>query len=282
MSDGRSAEAAAERRKVAPYYAGGGSLRAKHELVKAQRAPDFVGWVLDQLSVPRDAHVLDAGAGWGRFTWPLIERFQLKPSRVVASDVFTEAVRETRAAGEERGHHVKFVVADIAALPFRDATFDWTLANHVLYHVPALGTGVRELRRVLRRGGTLVATTNADDIPVAIYDYHREALGRLGVPAKRPQPSPFSLRNGEAILRAAFGDVTLRVFSADFAYPTVDEFMAAYERTGTFRLAVEHERVPAEALLAAVREVAIERRTESGCLPSPIKMGVFLCVADGT
>lgn len=217
----------------------------------------------------------------GRFTWPLIERFQLEPSRVVACDVFTETVRETRAAGDERGHHIELVVADIAALPFRDAAFDWALANHVLYHVPALNAGVCELRRVLRRRGTLVATTNADDIPVAIYDCHHEALDRLGTPAEPPRPSPFSLRNGEAVLRAAFGDVTLLVFSADFAYPTVDNFMAAYESTGTFKLAVKHGGVPAEALLAAVREVAAERWAESGSLLSPIKMGVFLCVADG-
>lgn len=281
MSDPRSAEAAAERGQVAPYFAGGGSLRAKHDLVKAQRAPDFVAWVLDQLTIPSDARLLDAGAGWGRFTWPLIERFHLEPSRVVASDVFTETVRETRAAGEERGHGIPLVVADIAALPFRDAAFDWALANHVLYHVPALETGVRELRRVLRRGGTLVATTNADDIPVAIYDCHREALRRLGLPVEPREPSPFSLNNGEAILRTAFRAVTLRVFAADFVYPTVDDFMAAYERTGTFKLAVEHEHVPAGALLATVRDVATERRATSGSLPSPIKMGVFLCPADG-
>jgi hypothetical protein len=167
MSDQWSARAAAERRRVAPYYAGGGLLRAKHELVRGQRAPDFVGWVLDQLSIPCEAHVLDAGAGWGRFTWPLIERFE--PSRVVACDMFTDAIKEARAAGDQRGHHIPLVVADIAALPFRDAAFDWVLANHVLYHVPARRDLIRQTalhaaaatagRRGMRSGSMTSATT---------------------------------------------------------------------------------------------------------------------------
>lgn len=74
----------------------------------------------------------------------------------------------------------------------------------------------------------------------------------------------------------------LRVFSADFAYPAVDDFMEAYEHSGTFELAIGHGHVPAKALLAAVREVARERWTARRSLPSPIKMGVFLCVADRT
>ena len=271
-------DAAAERRRVAPYYAGG-SLRAKHELASAQGAPDFVGWVLDQLLIPGSARVLDAGAGWGRFTWPLIERFGLDPSRVVALDVFPDVAEQARAAGEEHGHRIAPVVADIAALPFRDAAFDLVLANHVLYHVPALEDGVRELRRVLRPTGTLMATTNADDVPVAVFDCHRDALRRLGLPVEPERPSPFSLSNGEGVLRTVFADVTLRVLEADFAYQTVGDFMATYERTGTFRLAVESLRLRESTLLAAVRESAAERLAVHGRLPSSFKMGVFLCVS---
>lgn len=49
------------------------------------------------------------------------------------------------------------VKADICALPFRDNSFDFILCNHVLEHIPDDVTAMKELYRVLKRGGTLIA-----------------------------------------------------------------------------------------------------------------------------
>jgi SAM-dependent methyltransferase len=50
------------------------------------------------------------------------------------------------------------VVADVQALPFREGVFDAVKATEVLEHVPDPATALAECRRVLRRGGHLVAT----------------------------------------------------------------------------------------------------------------------------
>lgn len=81
------------------------------------------------------------------------------------------------------------------------------------------------------------------------------------------------------MLEAAFADMSLRVFEADFAYRSVDDFLAAYETTGRFRLAVANLHLPADGLPASVRTVAAERFAAQGCLPSPVRMGVFLATA---
>lgn len=49
------------------------------------------------------------------------------------------------------------VKADICALPFRDNSFDFILCNHVLEHITDDVTAMKELYRVLKRGGTLIA-----------------------------------------------------------------------------------------------------------------------------
>ena len=49
------------------------------------------------------------------------------------------------------------VKADICALPFRDNSFDFILCNHVLEHIPDDVTAMKELYRVLKKGGTLIA-----------------------------------------------------------------------------------------------------------------------------
>ena len=59
-------------------------------------------------------------------------------------------------------HGVEPVRADVAALPFDDASFDVVVAGEVLEHVPDMEAVVAEACRVLRPGGTFVCDTIAD------------------------------------------------------------------------------------------------------------------------
>ena len=64
-----------------------------------------------------------------------------------------------------RGRHggvegLSFEVADVAALPFDDASFDACRVDRVLQHVADPAPAVREMARVLRPGGVLVAYDN--------------------------------------------------------------------------------------------------------------------------
>jgi SAM-dependent methyltransferase len=49
------------------------------------------------------------------------------------------------------------VKADICHLPFKDHTYDLVLCNHVLEHIPNDRKAMKELYRVLKKGGTLIA-----------------------------------------------------------------------------------------------------------------------------
>jgi ubiquinone/menaquinone biosynthesis C-methylase UbiE len=55
---------------------------------------------------------------------------------------------------------LSFEVADAAALPFDDASFDACRVDRVLQHVAEPARAVREMARVLRPGGVLVAYDN--------------------------------------------------------------------------------------------------------------------------
>ena len=49
------------------------------------------------------------------------------------------------------------VKANICSLPFQDNNFDLILCNHVLEHISDDATAMKELYRVLKKGGTLIA-----------------------------------------------------------------------------------------------------------------------------
>src|SRR6478735_2376505 len=90
--------------------------------------------VLQRLALRGDERVIDVGCGSGLVTEKLLDR--LPSGDVIAVDVSMNMLQTARAhLDESHGHHVRFVVADAAALPlnevadaiFSTATFHWAL-----------------------------------------------------------------------------------------------------------------------------------------------------------
>ncbi len=102
---------------------------------------------------------LDVGSGPGALTTELAAL--LGPDHVAAAEpspTFAEACRQ-------RNPDVRVEVAPAETLPFDDASFDAALAQLVVNFMSDAHAGVREMQRVTRPGGTLVA---------AVWDYAGE------------------------------------------------------------------------------------------------------------
>jgi ubiquinone/menaquinone biosynthesis C-methylase UbiE len=65
----------------------------------------------------------------------------------------------TRLAAEKGVSNVRFSYADGTALPFRDGTFDLVLSHSVIEHVANPLEYLKEARRVLAPGGTMLLNT---------------------------------------------------------------------------------------------------------------------------
>jgi ubiquinone/menaquinone biosynthesis C-methylase UbiE/glycosyltransferase involved in cell wall biosynthesis len=140
------------------------------------------------------SRVLDFGCGWGRIT-----RFFLKdidPEDLIGVDVIDEAVqlcRETRLPCDVRK------VQPLPPLPFPEASFDCIVSFSVFSHLSEkyARAWMEELRRVLKPGGVLLATTRP-----------REAVAISGQLRAQGDTAPFilpaarSFRDPEAVLRA--------------------------------------------------------------------------------
>jgi ubiquinone/menaquinone biosynthesis C-methylase UbiE len=115
---------------------------------------------------------------------------------VVAADLTLPMLDAAR--GFIRGKdvaNVRFVAADVEALPFRDASFGVVTCRTAAHHFPAILTAVKEIARVLTPGGSLLQDilTRDDRGPVS--------LGVLGaIPAATAHPpagwAAFSERRG--------------------------------------------------------------------------------------
>jgi SAM-dependent methyltransferase len=99
----------------------------------------------------RSALLLDVGAGTGAVSKCAMSA----GARVVATDVSVDMLRHDSSA------RPPCVVADILALPVRTNSVDIGVAAFVLNHLDDPAAGLRELVRVVRRGGAVLAATFA-------------------------------------------------------------------------------------------------------------------------
>ena len=118
--------------------------------------------------------LLDAGCGTGSFLARL--RTFSDAWRLEGVDTSPAAVTQVNADG-----HATARLADVAHLPYPDGAFDVTTARHMLYHVAEPLSAVRELARVTRPGGLVVATVNHRDGLPRLVGLVTEELARAGV-----------------------------------------------------------------------------------------------------
>lgn len=266
-------------KSVTPYYSRGVQLKAKHDSTKMVSGRRLETWALGLVLVKAAAKVLDAGCGWGRFTWPLFETFDFTSTNVTGIDT-SLGMLETAAEEGQRRRRPAFASADIQALPFPSECFDAAMANHVLYHLSDIHKGVGELARVLKEDGWLLATTNSDDVQVPVLEFHYAALDELGIGHKSGGPSSFSMENGGEILGAGFSKVDRHFFDDETRYTSADHFLASYKTTGRYRNLLAREDINPEKkrqLPLLVRQRAEEVISRTGELRSPVRMGAFVC-----
>jgi ubiquinone/menaquinone biosynthesis C-methylase UbiE len=118
-------------------------------------------WGLQQVTVPKNAAILDVGCGGGRTVQRLAA---LAPEGKVTGldySAASVAVSRDRNAREIEAGRVQIEQGSVAALPFPDRAFDVVTAVETHYYWPDLPANVREVLRVIKPGGTfaLIAET---------------------------------------------------------------------------------------------------------------------------
>lgn len=153
---------------------------------------------------PRD--VLDVGCGDGRFSQLVHQMLDVNVESVDLTESMVELTRQ-------RGLHVQ--QADVQNLPFPDQSFDVVVANWMLYHVPDLDAGLQEIRRVLRPGGALIASTIK---PHTL----REVWSLVGDADETELRLKFDTETGMDILGRHFTDVVQHNISGTVVFPDRD------------------------------------------------------------
>ncbi|HEY2322320.1 MAG TPA: class I SAM-dependent methyltransferase [Thermoanaerobaculia bacterium] len=154
-------------------------------------------WFFDRLAITPGQRVLEIACGTGSLWSENRDRIP-RDVRLILSDISPGMVETTRLAVPAAG----YAACALPDLPFGDDFFDLVIANHMLYHVEERQRGLREIRRVLRRGGMLFAATNGRDHLREI----KTLMSDFGIEGGDISAS-FTLENGQEQLRQVFGEV---------------------------------------------------------------------------
>ena len=134
-------------------------------------------WGLGHLRIEKGFHILDVGCGGGR----TIEKLAaLAPEgRVCGVDYSAGSVAASRAKNARMvaAGRVEVREAPVSRLPYPDRAFDLVTAIETHYYWPDPPGDLREVRRVLKPGGTVIVIAEA---------YNTGSRGRLQQAAMRP------------------------------------------------------------------------------------------------
>jgi SAM-dependent methyltransferase len=183
------------------------------------------------------------------------------------------SLEELRQSGR-----LSLVQADAQRLPLPDGSVDVAMAMHMLYHVPDIPAGIRELRRITRQGGTVLASTNSSAHLAEIDDLLDAAISsRLGRPAQAMPALSFTTQTGTAMLGREFSSVTLRTLDVPLSIPTAQPVLTYVASIREPMFAQIGEPFDFDAVLDDIA-VKVEQVIEAhGSFRTTSHMGVFIC-----
>ena len=237
----------------------------------AERVLDHLAPVLDALTTP-GAHVdlLDVGTGTGVLAIEALRRWPgLHVTGVDPSTGMLEVARRLaeERLGADRAAHYETLQGWADEIELEDATIDVAVSSFVLQLVPSRSAALREIRSVLRPGGTFAwVAWQRSSTPYAPDTVVNDVLDRYGFDPPEPEGRNGDLASPAAaaagMRKAGFRDV--RAWGDEVAHPwTARDYLAFFTQFDEESLfadldADERARIEADMLRGLERLTAAE------------------------
>jgi ubiquinone/menaquinone biosynthesis C-methylase UbiE len=240
----------------------------------------FTGWARRAVELARlrpGDSVLDVACGTGIGARTALEVGT--SGRIVGLDIDAGCIEYARRQSQERGDAIEWRCASAIELPFDDGSFDACLCVHGLQFFPDPVKALREMHRVLKGGGRLVALTWGALEENKGHYAAVQALEKRRIDATAAKRA-FSIANGDRLralaAQAGFANAEVRVESGTTNFPSREAFFTGMvEGSPSTRHALAL--VPEVDRAAFLDEVAaaLQRYFENGKLRYPTSVNVL-------
>jgi len=183
---------------------------------------------------------------------------------IIPSDLFLSMLKATANKTGKKG----FQFDAQERFPLKNGAFDVVVANHMLYLLGEIDQTLKEISRVIKPNGRLIASTSGQS---HLEELYKMILGENALAPYRP----FNLENGGNILKKYFEVVETRIYKDSWIIKNIYDVELLYNYAQSVNLKFT-EGKNAEQLLRAFKQKAIEKIEKNGYIKITKKTGLFI------
>lgn len=177
------------------------SVRIKLHQQFSMNKKGWFSWLFEQIDFNKINRLLEVGSGNGEL-WKN-KNLDLRNKEIFLSDASEGMVD---ALKKDLHEEFNYMMIDCQKIPFKKEYFDAVIANHVLFYLNDLSSGIHEITRVLKQDGILYCSTYGKDHMREITEIAKEFDERITL-ADNHLYDIFGLENGKDILKKYFNHI---------------------------------------------------------------------------
>lgn len=255
-------------------YADDRHLRARMAIWAYAETPADPRWRTSMVPWDGTQVVADVGCGNGFDLRQLVPQGRCR--HAIGLDLSAGMLRSLESL--RQSGRLSLVQADAERLPLPDVSVDVAMAMHMLYHVPDVQAAIRELRRITKPDGTILASTNSSGSLAEIHDLLDASISsQLGRPVQAMSALSFTTQTGTALLSREFSSVTLRTHDLPLSIPTAQPVIAYVGSIREPVLARIGEPLDFDAVLGDIGAQVEQVVQAEGSFRTTSRSGVFIC-----
>lgn len=208
--------------KLKKQYRDASNISARISLHKeySQNPVSWFNWLFEKCALECGANVLEIGCGDASLWTQNIEKIPENIS-VTLTDISYGMIKDaTRNIGED-DKRFTYEIMDAHRLYKLDDSFDVVIANHVLFYCDDLDMVCREIKRVLKPGGTFICSTYSSRHMKEISELVKGFDDRIELSAGHLYER-FGKENGKQILGKYFKNVEWNQYEDELFVPTAE------------------------------------------------------------
>ena len=200
------------------------SSRIKLHQLYSENKKGWFPWIFEHLELTNQAAVLEIGCGDGSF-W--LSNYDQIPehSSIILSDISDGMLRDARRTIGPDDTRFTYENFDCHAIPYKDRSFDYVIANHVLFYCDNIPQVCEEISRILKPGGIFLCTTYGKNHLKEIRQLVHEFDERITLSAQNLYER-FGFDNGAQILSTYFSDVSFLPYPDKLIVPDADPLIS--------------------------------------------------------